>query len=103
MILHQFLFSSILTQTEPAATASIQGNADNPTLTGNVLFYHTPLNGILVSAEIQGLPASNPTGYFGMHIHEFGNCTLPFDQTGMHSHKTATSNSRRRPSTTSKQ
>ena len=84
MILHQFLFSSILTQTEPAATASIQGNADNPTLTGNVLFYHTPLNGILVSAEIQGLPASNPTGYFGMHIHEFGNCTLPFDQTGMH-------------------
>ena len=84
MLNHQFLFSSILTQTEPAASASIQGNADNPTLTGMVLFYQTPLNGVLVSAEVQGLPASNPTGYFGMHIHEFGNCALPFDQTGNH-------------------
>ena len=84
MLKHQFLFSSILTQTEPAAIALIHGNADNTSLTGNVLFYQTPLNGVLVSAEIQGLDATNATGFFGMHIHEFGNCTLPFDQTGNH-------------------
>ena len=26
----------------------------------------------------------NSFGFFGMHIHESGNCTHPLDQTGMH-------------------
>lgn len=80
-------FAMVLDSYLPAATAILSGNADNPGLAGIVKFYETSYGGILVSAEVWGLPAvreEGGTGFFAMHIHEGGDCTQPFDQTGMH-------------------
>ena len=66
------IFTSILDQNTPAATARIQGDVDHANLYGIVSFYNTPFGGVLVNAEVYGLPGS---GFFGMHIHEFGNCS----------------------------
>lgn len=66
------IFTSILYQNTPAAVARIQGNADYVNLYGIVSFYNTPFGGVLVNAEVYGLPGS---GFFGMHVHEFGDCS----------------------------
>ena len=66
------IFTSILNQNTPAAIARIQGSSDYTNLYGTVSFYETPFGGVLVSAEVYGLPGS---GFFGMHIHEFGDCS----------------------------
>lgn len=85
MLRTQMLYASILTQTEPAASAWIQGNTDHPNLSGTAFFYQTPMGGVLVSVTVRGLPVNDSSsGFFGMHIHEFGDCTLPFDKTGNH-------------------
>lgn len=99
------IFASLISRNMPAAVAQIQGNADHPHLFGIVSFYNTPFGGVLVSAEVYGLPDKQadmmPVGdnvlknvpassgmhssyFFGMHIHENGDCTLPFDKTGSH-------------------
>lgn len=69
-------------QMYPAAMALIHGNAKNPELFGKAFFSKTPSGGIMVSVEVYGLPAEEV--FLGMHIHEFGECTLPFDKTGSH-------------------
>ena len=68
----QNIFTSILNRNTPAAIARIQGSSDYANLYGTVSFYETPFGGALVSAEVYGLPGS---GFFGMHIHEFGDCS----------------------------
>ena len=68
----QNIFTSILNRNAPAAIARIQGSSDYANLYGTVSFYETPFGGVLVSAEVYGLPGS---GFFGMHIHEFGDCS----------------------------
>lgn len=99
------IFTSLLNRNTPAAIAQIQGNQEHPHLFGIVSFYNTPFGGILVSAELYGLPdkvnAKFPpneavikntaavsgmysSNFFGMHIHETGDCSLPFDKTGSH-------------------
>ncbi len=80
-------FQYLLTHTAPAAIAWIQGNAEHPQLAGSVKFYQTSYGGVLVEAEIFGLPNIHTPGsshFYGMHIHEQGDCTRPFDQTGDH-------------------
>lgn len=80
-------FLYLLNQGQPRAIAWIQGNASQPQLSGAVKFYQTPYGGVLVEAEIFGLPNINTPGssdYYAMHIHESGNCARPFDQTGNH-------------------
>lgn len=75
------------TNTEPYSSAVISGNEDNRRLHGMAYFYKAPFNGTIVEVEVDGLPASapeNPDGFFGMHIHENGNCVMPFDKTGEH-------------------
>lgn len=77
----------ILAQTRPDAIAEIGGNSTNPLLQGTALFYRASTGGIFIQVEVfhlpdESLPASS--GFFGMHIHEFGDCTLPFDKTGGH-------------------
>lgn len=71
---------------KPAAYAVISGNEDNRKLHGVVYFYKTPFGGTLVEAEIDGLPMEAGTNgsFMGMHIHENGDCTRPFDKTGEH-------------------
>lgn len=79
--------TNLLTYAKPSAIAEITGNNNNPRLHGTALFYRAAMGGILVQVEIFHLPDTNlpdSSGFFGMHIHENGNCTLPFDQTGSH-------------------
>lgn len=81
------IFKNILRNEKPAAKAWIRGNQENPQLSGWVEFYDTPYEGILVEAEIFGLPnirVPRSSNFYGMHIHEVGNCELPFDKTGEH-------------------
>lgn len=71
----------------PSAYAKITGNADNPSLRGIAYFYPVPFGGVLIETEIYGLPYEDIPPYsqfYGMHIHETGDCSLPFDKTGNH-------------------
>ena len=77
----------------PNAIAEIFGNEDNPYLNGVAYFYSSPTSGIYVQVEVFELPDENyadSSGFFGMHIHQYGNCSLPFDQTGEHLNPTIT-------------
>lgn len=79
------LFASTLSQREPDAVAWIKGDKDSPNLSGHVSFYRTIRRGILVSAEVFGLPdGENKSGFYGMHIHEHGDCRDEFAHTGTH-------------------
>lgn len=82
-----FQFIKEIYQTPPEAIALISGNEDNPSLNGIVSFYQSTYVGLLIEAEIFGLPyntSSVPTEFYAMHIHQFGDCTPPFDKTGEH-------------------
>lgn len=58
------------------ARAVIQGSDDYPGLHGTVTFKQVP-KGVLVTAEIQGLPYKNKcdSGIFAFHIHDGESCT----------------------------
>ena len=62
------------------ARAVIKGNSTNPGLSGIADFYAVG-EGVIVNIEVEGLPDD---GFYGLHIHEMGDCTPPFDKTGMH-------------------
>lgn len=71
----------------PRAYAEIAGNADHPSLHGTAYFYPIPSGGVLIETEVWGLPYQSTTPgrqFYGMHIHETGDCSLPFDKTGSH-------------------
>lgn len=69
----------------PNAIAIIEGNASNPNLHGQVCFCKTMNGGVLITAELFGLPDSfNKSNFYGMHIHEFGDCGQDFQRTGNH-------------------
>ena len=81
------VFTELLLRDRPDAAAWIQGNAQNPDLDGMVKFYHTAYGGVLVEAQLFGLPDATLPGssnFYAMHIHEYGNCSDNFDNTGMH-------------------
>ena len=81
------LFLQMMNDNPPEAIAVLSGSSSAPALEGKVFFYALPIPGVLILAEISGLPdQDSPIGshFFAMHIHEFGDCTLPFDKTGMH-------------------
>ena len=81
------IFTDILQNNMPEAVAWINGNWDNPQLSGLVKFYKTPYEGILIEGEVFGLPniaMPGETNFYAMHIHEYGDCTKPFDKTGNH-------------------
>ena len=90
-----FRFIKELYRTSPDAIARISGNTDYPSLIGTVSFYQSPYVGLLIQAEVWGLPSvsdetssdnidKNGSFFFAMHIHQDGNCTPPFDKTGEH-------------------
>ncbi len=56
----------------PEALACIQGQAGAPC--GTVRFYQTR-DGVLVAAEISGLPQKPEDGIFAFHIHTGADCT----------------------------
>ena len=81
------IFTDILRNGNPDASAWLRGNAQNPQLSGVVKFYSTPYAGVLIEAEIFGLPniaVQHSSDFYAMHIHEKGDCTMPFDNTGAH-------------------
>lgn len=76
------IFVNELRYGKPAAAAWIMGNAQNPQLSGLVQFFGTPYEGVLVEAEIFGLPNLSEKGssdFYAMHIHEkeTAACNLP--------------------------
>ncbi len=100
-------FISIMKTDEPTAAAVIHGSAAYPSLSGHGYFYDVPFGGVIINVEIWGLPdiQCSPAAtynnsqdsrknnfsekllfscFYGMHIHEHGDCTPPFDQTGEH-------------------
>lgn len=81
-------FITLLQNNKPQAMAWVTGNAEAPQLSGLVKFYETPFAGVLVEAEIFGLPdvaLPGSANYYAMHIHEYGDCNLPsFSQSGGH-------------------
>lgn len=59
-ILPSFRFIKELYHSSPDAAARITGNTDYPSLSGTVSFYQSPYAGLLIQAEIWGLPAEDP-------------------------------------------
>ena len=77
------------------AFAYIKGNDTYPDMEGKVEFYDTKFGGVIVCVEVYGLEnisymtdgENMPDEYskfYGFHIHEYGDCTIPFDKTGNH-------------------
>ena len=69
-------FGNIFNRT-PRAMAEVRGSNQYPSIRGNVWFYETGI-GVLVVADIAGLPNSNVGGnipIFAFHIHEGGECS----------------------------
>lgn len=80
-------FNDQLVKDNPAAIAWVSGLSSEPQLNGSVRFYETPYRGILIEAEIFGLPNIRMVGssdFYAMHIHEFGDCAQPLNMTGNH-------------------
>lgn len=84
-----FLFRKTAYQNQ-IATALIRGSNQYPAIKGSVIF-RQQANGVLVTAEIYGLPHSDDPcrrGVFGFHIHEGRSCSGteadPFADTGTH-------------------
>lgn len=84
-------FSRILSANRPNASAWIRGSAFYPQLSGYAKFYSTPYEGILIEAQIFGLPNlpyPGSSAFYAFHIHENGNCTgtrrNPFQNAGLH-------------------
>ena len=68
----------------PAAAAHMQGGSLAPQLTGTIRFFPVK-RGVLVTANVQGLPADNPCGVFALHIHTGSSCAgAAFEETGAH-------------------
>ena len=69
---------------KPAAIAQIRGGSKFPGINGCVFFYPRQ-EGVLIVADIRGLPHSDHEGIFGFHIHEGNNCMgESFVDTGGH-------------------
>lgn len=80
-------FTDLLLRDHPDAAAWLKGNTRNSALSGMVKFYHTTYGGVLVEAQIFGLPnveAVGSSNFYAMHIHEFGDCSDDFAHTGTH-------------------
>ena len=57
----------------PTAIARIQGTEKYSKLWGETRFYQQKQS-VLVEVIVWGLPDNNPSGFFGMHIHEGEKC-----------------------------
>ena len=80
-------FLNLLEGNRPQATAWVTGGPAAPDLSGLVKFYETPYGGVLVEAEVFGLPnvqVPGSTDFYAMHIHEMGDCSNHFMNTGEH-------------------
>lgn len=73
--------------TPPNAFALVNGSETYPGISGIVKFYNTPYHGLIISAEFFHLPSYTPSNipsFYGLHIHEKGDCSHNFADTGPH-------------------
>lgn len=83
----RLFFTDILKKDQPQAVAWVRGGSEAPQLTGLIKFFNTPYGGVLVEAEVFGLPninTPNSSDFYAMHIHESGDCSDNFSRTGEH-------------------
>lgn len=76
-----------LSDNRPKAMAWVRGGTAAPQISGLVKFYDTPYGGVLVEAEVFGLPDVTRSGsadFYAMHIHESGDCSHNFTRVGGH-------------------
>ena len=81
------IFSLSKLTAAPDAYAIIRGGSSFPDIFGIANFYETQWGiGLLVEVELTNLPntASNSPRFLGLHLHENGDCTDDFANTGMH-------------------
>ena len=80
------VFLQLISHNLPDAMARVHGNSAHPGLNGIVKFYDTPFGGIVIEAEFAGLPDLNENvpEFLGFHIHENGDCSDDFNNTGNH-------------------
>lgn len=57
----------------PDAVAHLRGGDEAPRIWGEVKFYQTR-SGVLVIADVSGLPEGDGDGFFALHIHEGDSC-----------------------------
>jgi len=80
-------FLTLLSEGEPDAIAVLTGNTGYSDINGIVKFYALPESGILIVVEVTNLPddrdEDTPT-FFAFHIHETGDCSGNFENTGNH-------------------
>lgn len=80
-------FLTLLSRSAPDAVAVLKGSTAYPDINGIVNFYVLPESGILIAAEISDLPDGaneDAPAFFAFHIHENGNCSENFANTGNH-------------------
>ena len=73
--------------TLPDAFAIITGGKTFPNISGIVKFYSMSYQGLVVYAELFHLPlhsTANSPSFYGFHIHENGDCSNNFANTGSH-------------------
>ena len=83
----RIIFTDLIEDDKPQAMAWVKGNALAPYLSGLVKVYETHYGGMLVNAEIFGLldiTFLGSTNFYGMHIHQNGDCSNNFQNTGDH-------------------
>ena len=71
-------FVDALANDRPRAMAWVVDNRNNPKTSGLVKFYQPSNGGVLVEAEVFGLPETRPSitsSFFAMHIHNAENCS----------------------------
>lgn len=80
-------FMKLFVDNRPRAFAEILGNENYPNLQGFVYFYEASNEGILIEAEIFGLPETGSLDipdFYGFHLHETGDCSDGFTKAGGH-------------------
>lgn len=81
------IFSMLTLSPIPSAYAIIRGGNAYPSLNGIVNFYETQWHvGLMVEVELTNLPntSNNSPRFLGLHIHENGDCSQNFENTGSH-------------------
>ena len=73
---------ALLNSLRPTAMAEVRGGIDYPDLYGTAKFYQLQ-DGVAIICEFYNLP-ENGSGFFGMHIHEGGDCDGDFTSAGEH-------------------
>ncbi len=80
-------FMKLFFDNRPRAFAEIKGEGKYSGITGTVYFYESATGGILIEAEVFGLPDAGrlaPPVFYAFHIHEIGNCSAHYTHTGNH-------------------